>query len=227
MEEARILGHANTLGQTLSFAAGLLPALCRDEARLEEGVAELVTHTNEHRLPFWEAFADATLGRLRYMQGRFDEAIEAIDRGIAGYEAQSVVRWRPTFFVWLAESHAKSEAYSEALNAIDAALDLINEYGERWFEAEVYRVKGEILRNMRPHDPVSAEALFFRAKESARSCSARSLELRATTELARVLESQYKQRYAHKLLAPLYGWFTEGFDTADLKDAKALLESLS
>ncbi len=227
LEEARALGHANTLGQTLSLAAGLLPALCRDGRSLEQGVEELVAHTAGHKLPFWQAFANATLGRLRFTQGRYDEAIDAIVRGIAGYQEQQVVRWCPTFYAWLAEAHAARGAHSDALNALDVGRDLINAYGERWFEAELYRITGEMRRNMNPHDIASAERLFVTASDVARRHQAKSLELRVATSRARLYRDQGRLHEAHDVLDAIYGWFTEGFDTPDLIEAERLLHELS
>ncbi len=114
----------------------------------------------------------------------------------------------------------------EGLAALGEALVHIEESGERYLEADVYRVKAELLLIQVPSDAAEAEASLHKALEVARSQSAKSWELRAATSLARLWQRQGKRAEARALLAPIYDWFTEGFDTQDLKDAKALLEQL-
>ena len=109
---------------------------------------------------------------------------------------------------------------------IDEALVSVEETGERIYEAELHRFKGEVQLKLSVPDPQGAEASFYQALEVARSQSAKMWELRAATRLARLWQSQGKTNEARDLLAPVYGWFTEGFDTADLKEAKALLDKL-
>ena len=107
------------------------------------------------------------------------------------------------------------------------ALTLVDTTGERWYEAELYRLKGALLLQQSSDNQAEAETCFQQAIDIARSQQAKSLELRAATSLARLWQQQGKRQEAHDLLAPVYNWFTEGFDTADLKDAKALLDALS
>jgi predicted ATPase len=107
------------------------------------------------------------------------------------------------------------------------ALALVDTTGERWCEAELHRLKGELLLQGSSENATEAEACFHHALEIARTQQAKSFELRAATSLARLWQHQGKRQEAHDLLAPVYGWFTEGFDTADLKDAKALLDALA
>ena len=112
-------------------------------------------------------------------------------------------------------------------SAIAEALAFAEESGERWWEAELHRLKGELLLAQSTENRAEAEACFHRALEVAQQQSAKAFELRAATSLARLWAEQGKRAEAHDLLAPVYGWFTEGFDTADLKDAKALLDELA
>jgi predicted ATPase len=112
------------------------------------------------------------------------------------------------------------------LAALAEALTLADTTGERWYESECYRLKGELLIQQSSDNQAEAENCFHDALAIARSQQAKSLELRTATSLARLWQQQGKRQEAHALLAPVYGWFTEGFDTADLKDAKALLEQL-
>jgi predicted ATPase len=106
-------------------------------------------------------------------------------------------------------------------------LDRVKRTGECWFEPELHRLRGEVLSALPGHDPVGAEACFQRAIAIAQGQSAKMFELRAAVSLARLWAEQGRRAEAHEMLAPVYGWFTEGFDTADLKDAKALLHEIS
>ena len=115
----------------------------------------------------------------------------------------------------------------EGLGVIDEALAQVERTGERYYEAELHRLKGELVLANTPDAADAAEECFQRALEIAREQSAKSLELRAATSLARLWQSQGKTTEAHVLLSPVYGWFTEGFDTPDLQDAKVLLDELS
>ena len=132
---------------------------------------------------------------------------------------------RPGDLASLAAAYGKAGRTDDALALVAEALALVERRDERAWEAEIYRVKGELL--LESGGSSEAETCFRRAIEIARRQSAKSLELRATTSLARLLDKQGKQDEARRMLGEIYGWFTEGFDTADLKDAKALLEELS
>jgi predicted ATPase len=115
----------------------------------------------------------------------------------------------------------------EGLNVLAEALAAAHNSGERWWEAELYRLKGELLLARSTENQTEAEACFHQALDVARHQQAKSLELRAAMSLARLWQRQGKQTEAHDLLAPIYGWFTEGFDTVDLQEAKVLLEELT
>jgi len=113
----------------------------------------------------------------------------------------------------------------QGLTVLAEAMTLAETTGDRWYEAELYRLKGELLLQQNSDNHIEAEACFHRAINVARLQQAKSLELRAATSLARLWQQQGKRQEAYDLLAPVYGWFTEGFDTADLKDAKVLLDA--
>jgi predicted ATPase len=113
------------------------------------------------------------------------------------------------------------------LTVLTEALALVDTTGERWYEPEMYRLKGALLLQQNTDNQAEAEACFHHALEIARSQQAKSFELRTATSLARLWQQQGKRQEAHDLLAPVYHWFTEGFDTLDLMDAKALLEALA
>ena len=123
-------------------------------------------------------------------------------------------------------SSGKGGQAEEGLSVVAEALSTVHTTGERFYAAEIYRLKGEILRQQTAGRDGAAEACFHQALDVARQQEAKSLELRAATSLTRLWQDQGKWDAARRLLAPIYGWFTEGFDTADLQEAKALLDEL-
>jgi predicted ATPase len=127
----------------------------------------------------------------------------------------------------LAEACGKAGQIDEGMHALEEALEAVQNHGERFYEAEVYRLKGALLMQDTPASQEEAEAYFQQALEVAHHQQAKSWELRAATSLARLWQHQGKRAEARELLAPVYGWFTEGFDTADLQEAKALLDALT
>ncbi len=150
-----------------------------------------------------------------------------IRQGLAASQAIGTVRDRPYHLALLAEVSAQVGQTTEGLEALAEALVTLPKSGARWWEAELYRLRGELLLQHAVAQPGEAEACFQQALAVARRQQAKSLELRAAMSLARLWQHQGKRTEAHQLLAEVYGWFTEGFDTADLQEAKALLEALS
>jgi predicted ATPase len=161
-------------------------------------------------------------------------------QSLTAYEATGAAMWRPYFLAMLAEGYGQMGAADKSLQALDEALAVVRHTGERVWEAELHRLKGDLVLQAWHHPPepegnlwhatghppqtAEAEACFHQALEVARLQQAKSLELRAATSLARLWQQQGKPTEARALLAPIYGWFTEGFDTADLQEAKLLLE---
>jgi predicted ATPase len=133
---------------------------------------------------------------------------------------------RPYHVAMLAEALGKTGQVDQGLSALDETIQSYRKSGVRFWDSELQRLNGELLLAKDGSDAAAAEACFHRSIEIAQAQSARSLELRAATSLARLWSNQGERQRAHDLLAPVYGWFTEGFDTADLKDAKALLDEL-
>src|SRR5262249_50272650 len=127
----------------------------------------------------------------------------------------------------LVEAYGKAGQAEEGLRVLAEALTAVHKTGERQHEAELYRLKGELLLKQDVPDEQEAESCFRQAIDIARQQQAKSLELRAATSLSRLWQQQGKRTEAHDLLAPIYGWFTEGFDTTDLQEAKALLDALA
>ena len=159
-------------------------------------------------------------------QGRQEEGIAQIREGLAASRATGAELWRPHLFCLLAEACRKTSRLDAALSALTEALAAADEHENRHYEAEMHRLKGELLLEQDEASATEAERCFRTAVEVARRQSAKSLELRATVSLARLLDKQDRRDEARAMLADVYSWFTEGFDTADLKDAKALLDEL-
>jgi predicted ATPase len=133
----------------------------------------------------------------------------------------------PYFLARLAEACGKEERIEAGLHLLDEALTLVDKHGECWWEAELHRLKGVFMLQQAVPDAKQAKGCLQQALATARRQQAKSLELRAALSLSRLWQQQGKRAEARRLLAEIYGWFTEGFDTADLQDAKALLEELS
>ena len=132
----------------------------------------------------------------------------------------------PLWLSYLAQAHAKLGGLSDAWRCIGEAKTAMENTKKKWFEAEVHRIAGEIALMASESEAIKAEAYFERSLDIARAQQAKSWELRAAMSMARLWRDQDKRQQAYDLLAPVYGWFTEGFDTLDLKEAKALLDEL-
>ena len=160
-------------------------------------------------------------------QGKAQEGIEQLHQGLIAFRATGAELSRPYWLALLAEAYGTTGEPEAGLTALAEALTLVDTTGERWYEPELYRLKGELLLQHSSDNQTEAETCFHHALDIARNQQAKSFELRAATSLARLWQQQGKRQEAHDLLAPVYNWFTEGFDTADLKDAKALLDELA
>jgi predicted ATPase len=159
-------------------------------------------------------------------QGQGEEGIVQIRRGLVDWRATGSELGLPYFLSLLAEAHVKMGQSEEGFSIIAEALAAANDSEERWYEAELYRLKGELLRQEAKTENEAAEC-FQQAIDIAHHQGAKSLELRAVMSLSRLWKDKGKQKEARQLLQDVYGWFTEGFDTADLIEAKILLEELS
>lgn len=159
-------------------------------------------------------------------QGQHEQGMTEMHQGLAAYRATGAEHQLTYFLALMAEGYERGGQREEGLTLLAAALALADKNGERVAEAELYRLKGELLLQRSPDNQPEAESCFHQAIAIAQNQSAKSWELRAATSLARLWQSQDKRQDAYNLLAPVYNWFTEGFDTADLIDAKALLNEL-
>jgi predicted ATPase len=147
--------------------------------------------------------------------------------GITAWRSTGSTVFMPWFLSLLARAYAGLSQFDDAWRCIGEAMTAVETTKEKWSEAEVHRVAGEIALLSQEPDTAKAEAYFERALSVGRQQQAKSWELRAAMSMARLWRDQGKQKQARELLAPVYGWFTEGFDTRDLKEAKSLLEKLS
>jgi predicted ATPase len=153
--------------------------------------------------------------------------ISQMRQGLDTLVAIGTVLFRPYLLALFAEGHTAVSQHAEGLHIVAEALGLVENNGQRLHEAELYRLKGELLLNQSGSDEQQAEGCFSQALDIARHQQAKSWELRAAMSLSRLWQQQGKRDEARALLAPIYSWFTEGFDTADLQEAKALIEELS
>jgi predicted ATPase len=169
----------------------------------------------------------AVRGARLAQQGRVAEGIRDIKDGIAVHQACGAWFSVSMFFAFLAQAYLAANQAQEGLAAVAEGLRAADHCGERRPDAELHRLRGELLLQQVPRDQTQAEAAFYRSLEIARDQEAKSLELRTVTSLARLWQSQGKCKEAHDLLWSIYNWFTEGFDTKDLKEAKALLNELA
>jgi len=231
---ARGLSHPYSLAHALAYGATVHQYRGEIEAAQERTEA-LMALAREQEFPSRLADGTAQRGWVLAEQGREAEGIVQMREGLEAQRRTNMML-RPYLSILLAEAYRKVGQIEEGLNALAEELDTVNRTGGRLWEAELYRGKGELLlaregKNQKAKgkkEAVSeAESCFSQAIDIARSQSAKSLELRATISLSRLWQKQGKKQEARQLLAEIYGWFTEGFDTADLKEANVLLEELS
>src|SRR5262249_36672545 len=181
----------------------------------------------ERGFPYWSTQGTVLQGWARAAQGQRAEGWAQIHQGLVALRATGTEVLRPYFLGLLANECGKMGQAREGLALLDEALALVHKTGERWLEAELHRLNGELLLSLSANNHVEVEGCFHQALAVARHQQAKALELRAATSLSRLWQQQNKRAEAHQLLVEIYGWFTEGFDTADLQEAKALLEELA
>jgi len=225
MSRSRAIGHAVTLINTLCLS-GRTNILCGNYSIARAELTEGIALSGEKRAIFWNAQATASLGIVSTLVGDATDAVKMISAGIAMWRSTGATASLPFFQSYLAMAHAMLRQYDESRHHINQALATIEATDERVWTAEVHRLAGEIALLSPGSDVTEAQAHFEHAISSARQQQAKSWELRAAISMARLWRSQGKTQQAREQLAPVYGWFTEGFDTLDLKEAKMLLEEL-
>jgi predicted ATPase len=239
---ARELSHPFSLAFALFFAA-MLHQYRRKGQLAQERAEAAVALSTEQGFPYLLARGTILRGWVLAEQEEGEKGIAQMRQGLAAWQATGAELGRPAFLALLAEAYGKMGQVEEGLTVLAEALAVVDKGGERFYEAELYRLKGELLlaqegKNQKPvlslvegargkrEKVAEAGECFLKAIEIARRQSAKSLELRAVMSLARLWQQQGKRDEARQMLAEIYSWFTEGFDTADLKEAKELLEQL-
>ena len=204
----------------------LLDILCGNHLAAAARAAQSIALAEEKSALLWKAGGTMNKGCVLVLTGRASDAIDKLTAGITAWRTTGATLWLPCYLSYLARADAEFGKFDDAWRCIDEAMTAMETTKERWCEAEVHRIAGEIaLRSPEP-DAAKAEACFERALEVARKQQAKSWELRAAMSMARLWRDQGKREDARGLLAPVYGWFTEGFDTLDLKEAETLLDEL-
>jgi len=223
---AHKLSHPYSLAWARCWPA-IVSQLRRDVPAVHEQAEAAVALATEQDFTLWAAWGTNLRGWALAMQGGGEAGLEQVRQGIATCRATGAAVIVPYFCTLLADICAHLGHPDDGLQALAEAHTLVEQQEERWWEAEVHRLRGVLLLRQPGTPQAEAEAWLQRALDVARRQEAKSLELRAATSLARLWQQQGKRQEAQDLLAPVYGWFTEGFDTADLQEAKALLEALA
>jgi predicted ATPase len=226
LRDAREIGQAATLMFALTFTS-LLHIQCGHYARASAQADELTTLADEKGATQWKSLGIAVKGSALALTGKALDGVQMMTSAKATGQSTGATLLMPTFLSTVASACAELGQFDQAWGCISEAKAIIETTKERRWEAEVNRIAGEVARASSPPDEAAAKAYFERALSVALKQQAKSLELRAAMSLARLWRDQGKRGEARDLLAPIYGWFTEGFDTLDLKQAKALLDELA
>jgi len=228
-DEALTLAQQSAHPFSLCFAldmAAIFHASRREVRTAQERAEAAISLAQEQGFPTLMAIGSILRGWTLTHQGQAQAGIEQLHQDLIAYRATGAEVARPHFLALLAEAHGITGEPEAGLTVLTEALTLVDTTGGRWCEPELYRLKGELLLQLSSDHQAEAEDCFHHAIAIAQNQQAKSFELRAATSLARLWQQQGKRQEADDLLAPVYNWFTEGFDTADLKDAKALLDNL-
>ena len=218
--------HVATIGYALAHTC-LFEVLRGDAGALLPHAEALVAMSGDRGLPLWFVYSTFALGYARARLGEQEVGETRMRQGVAMCREQGLCVHVPLFMARQAETEAVRGHFNSGLAIVDDAICLSERTRHHSFDAELHRVRGETLLRVNRADPNAAEAAFVRAIEIARGQHTKTFELRAAMSMARLWRDQGKREEARELLAPVYGWFTEGFDTRDLKEAKALLEELA
>jgi class 3 adenylate cyclase/predicted ATPase len=226
LRNAREIGQAATVMYAL-FHTSILYTLCGNSAVAAAQAREQVALAEEKGSLFRKALGMVSQGCVLALTGRASDATEILISGMAALRPTGATLFMPFFLPHLARAHAELGQFEAARRCIGEAMTTAETTKEKWCEAEIHRTAGEIALMSPEPDAAKVQAHFERSIAIARAQTAKSWELRSATSLARLWRDEGKRQQARDLLAPVYGWFTEGFDTADLKEAKAMLEALA
>jgi predicted ATPase len=225
LKNAREMGQAATLMHALAWGA-MLFTLCGNYAAAAAHARELVALAEKRGASYWNALGMMIQGAVLALTGWASDATEMLIAGMTAYGTTGSTNFLPLYLPHLARAHAELGQFEEAWRRIGEAMAAAETTKEKWCEAEIHRTAGKIALMSPEPDAAKAKAHFERALAIACGQKAKSWELRAAMSMARLWRDQGKRDEARDLLAPVYGWFTEGFDTLDLKEAKALLDEL-
>jgi predicted ATPase len=226
LHDAREIDHAATLMYALYHAA-FAHIHCGSYTAARAELDELLALADEKSAFLWDFAGTLHKGWLLALTGKNQDAIQMLTSGLATLRSTGGTLSVPLYLSCLASAHAELGQFDNARRCVDEAMTTTETANQRLFEAEYNRIAGEIALKLPGQDALKAEEYFERALAVARQQQAKSWELRAAMSIARLWRDQGKRAEARDLLAPVYGWFTEGFDTRDLKEAKALLEQLT
>jgi class 3 adenylate cyclase/predicted ATPase len=226
LKDAREIGQAATLMFTLAVIS-LTHIFCRNYATANAFVDEVIDLADRKGALAWKAAGMMHQGCVWALTGKAADAVQMLISGITAWRSTGATLCMPLHLSSLAKAYSELGQFENAWRSIGEAMTAVETTKESWYEAEVNRVAGEIALKSPEPDAAKAEAYFERALAVAREQQAKSWELRAAMSMARLWRDQGKRQQARDLLAPVYGWFTEGFDTLDLKEAKVLLDGLA
>jgi len=221
----RKLAHPFSLADAICYGGCLLNSMCQDAQKLTQESDALIENADKSSLAGWRATGRRYRGEALVLQGKIWEGIDLIGKGITEMKSEEIAMYLSGTFAILAEKQLEIGLFDDARASLDDAFVFVDDTDERYWEAELFRLKGKLL--LLDGQVSGAEACLLRAIDIAQKQSARSLELRSTMSLSRLWSEQGKRVKAKKLLEDIYNWFTEGFDTPDLIEAKTLLDALS
>jgi predicted ATPase len=224
LKDAREIGQAASLMYAL-YHASFTHIFCRNYATADSITDELVALADEKNTLFWKANGMLQRGSLFALTGNASSAIEMITSGVAAFQSTGATA-QQIYLAYLARAQAELGRLDDAWRSIGEAMRQAKITKEGLRESDMHRIAGEIALMSSVPNAAKAQAYFERALAVARQQQAKSVELRVAMSMARLLRDQGERRRAHDLLAHVYGWFTEGFDTFDLKEAKALLDEV-
>lgn len=208
------------------MCASTLHQLCREWIKAHQYAAALIALATEHTLPMLLAQGTILQGRALVGLNSDADPLSHIQQGLQDYHATGAVAWRPMYLSMLASASQQLGQARNGLQQVNEALGIIERTHEHWWESELYRLRALLILDLSPKDWAEAQTWLQRALDTSRSQGTKLCELRATTDLARLWQAQGNPQEARELLAPVYSWFTEGFDLAALHEAQTVLDML-
>jgi predicted ATPase len=226
IKDAHEIGHTATLMYALLHAS-TTNIWCGSFSTATNQIAETIAVADEKQSLFWNSISTIQQGCIFVLTGKPTEAVQTLTSGIAAYRSTGATVFAPWYLANMTKAYADLDRFDDAWRSFEEAMAAMEVTKERWCEAEVNRTAGELALRSWKSETSKAEGYLARALSVARQQQAKSWELRAAMSMARLWRDQGKRDEACELLAPVYGWFTEGFDTLDLKEAKTLLDELA